>query len=310
MSNVVDFKGESEYPTSSGVFPQESELYFTAVERDLYWRRDVKVYDVNREFSVVPTHKMLLRRLDDSTQIADRMVQLAIVGSGYQLVQNQALFQSIEEQFMRAFDANELADVRVKDSMSYGGRVCLREYQFPNVRCDIGGGVSDIAFRTIVKNGFGGSSIVLYTGAIDFFCTNGMIGGQFDCMYARHTKGLQITDVTDRVRRSIDVFYKQADIWRGWRNQLVSEQQAKEFFEDMFSDRLAIKLYRQFLIDRQIHGHNMWALYSAMTYYASHDEGQFETRNTGVDHSAVTLLKREEQVQRTVASDAWSALAA
>ncbi len=310
MSNVVDLRQrELAEVGQSSPFPQESELYFTAVERDLYWnerspsdadRDAVRVRISHR----VDTHKVLLRAENGSP------VQLAVVGEGYQVVQNKTLFQSIEEQFVRAFASSELEDVRVNDHMSYGGRVCLREYQFPNVRCDIGGGMSDIAFRTIVKNGFGGSSIVLYTGAIDFFCTNGMIGGQFDCMYARHTKGLRINNVTDRVRRSIDVFYKQADIWRGWRDRSITELQAKEFFEAKFSERLAKKLWHQYLIDVHVHGHNMWALYSAMTYYASHDEGQFETRKTGVDHSAVTLLKREEQVQRTVASDAWSALAA
>ncbi len=300
MSNVVVFSGAergSVTPLASP-FPQESKLYFTAVERPLFWQGKRTL------FVDVPTHKMLLRAENGNP------IQLAVVGKGYQVVQNQVLFQTIEEQFMHAFDANELLDVRVWDYMSYGGRVCLREYQFPNVRCNIGGGASQIAFRTIVKNGFGGSSIVLYMGAIDFFCTNGMIGGQFDCVYARHTKGLQISNITDRIRRAIDVFYKQADIWRGWRGKTITELQAMEFFEAKFSERLAKKLWHQYLIDVHVHGPNMWALYSAMTYYASHDEGQFETRKTGVDHSAVTMLKREEQVQRTIASDAWSALAA
>jgi len=282
------------------MFPQESELYFTAVERPLAWQHKDGV-----SHFPVGTHKMLLRA--DAQRIP---IQLAVVGQGYQVVQNQDLFQSIEEQFMRAFSSQELTSVRVNDSMSYGGRVCLREYQFPNVRCDIGGGVSEIAFRTIVKNGFGGSSIVLYTGAIDFFCTNGMISGQYDCMYARHTKGLRISDITDRVRRSIDVFYKQADIWRGWQGKRITYEEVQQFFEDKFSGRLALKLYRQYLIEEQVHGPTVWALYSAMTYYSSHNEGEFVARNTGTDHAAVTMLKREEQVQRTIASNAWSALAA
>ncbi len=305
MSNVVDMRNRGELDSQGGMhpspFPQESELYFTAVERPLQW------LDKNDGARAIDTHKVLVRPLVYGDAVVPQ--QLAVVGEGYNLVQNQDLYQSIEDQFMSMFSSQELEGVRVNDSMSYGGRICLREYQFPNVRCDLGG-VSDIAFRTIVKNGFGGSSIALYTGAIDFFCTNGMIGGQFDCMYARHTKGLRIADVTHRVRRAIDVFYKQADIWRGWHARVITDQQAQDFFEAIYSYRLANKLLRQYFIEQKVHGPNIWALYSAMTYYASHDEGEFVTRKTGTDHSAVTLLKREEQVQHTVASDAWSALAA
>jgi len=235
--------------------------------------------------------------------------QLAVVGMGYQVVQNIDLFRAIEDQFINSFSSDELKDVRANDKMSYDGRVCLREYQFPNVRCESPGS-SDIAFRTIVKNGFGGSSIALYTGAIDFFCTNGMISGKYDCMYARHTKGLRLTDITQRVRRSIKAFYENNATWWKWYGHSITIEEAKAFLLDRYSERLAEKLLRQYRIECHTHGENMWALYSAMTYYATHDEGAFATRNTGVDHSAVTLLKREEQVQSVVASDAWTRLAA
>ncbi len=296
MSNVTELR--STHVELPSPFPQESVLYFTAVERDLYWN------DLKRGmFNAVDTHKCLLRS-DEGTP-----VQLAIVGHGYQVVQNKDLFRHIEDQFIQSFSPEEIEGVRVRDSMSYSGRACLREYQFPNVRCD-SPGVSDIAFRTIVKNGFGGSSIVLYTGAIDFFCTNGMISGKYDCMYARHTKGLRITDITKRVRRSIDVFYSNAATWMQWYGKRITDEEVEAFLNDRYSELLAKKLLRQYRIEVQSHGPNMWALYSTMTYYATHDEGDFTTRKTGVDHSAVTLLKREEVVQAVIASDAWLRLAA
>lgn len=298
MSNVTQLHG-STYVEPSSPFPQDSPLYFTAVERPLKWQHKDGV-----SHFLVDTHKMLLRANDQQFPI-----QLAVVGEGWQMVQNKELFQGVEEQFIEAFSPDELNGVRVRDSMSYAGRMCLREYQFPNVRCD-SPGVSDIAFRTIVKNGFGGSSIALYTGAIDFFCTNGMISGKYDCMYARHTKGLRLTDITQRVRRSIKAFYENNATWWRWYGNSITIEEAKVFLLDRYSERLAEKLLRQYRIETHSHGENMWALYSAMTYYATHDEGDFATRNTGVDHSATTLLKREEQVQSVIASDAWLRLAA
>lgn len=305
MSNIVDFnepkRGTVE--TFALPFPQESELYFQATERDLYWN------DLDRGmFHVVPTHKMLLRRGNGAIG-SDEPIQLAVVGTGYQLVQNKDLFQAIEAQFAEALTPDELSGVRIHDKMSFGGAMCLREYIFPNVRCDAPG-ESDVAFRTIVKNGFGGSSIVLYSGAIDFFCTNGMIGGQYDCIYARHTKGLRIGNVTERVRRSIDVFYKQAAIWHRWYDKKITNDEALAFFNDRFSGRLAKRLFRQYLIESEAHGTTMWALYSTMTYYASHDEGQFLLRDTGKDHGASSMLKREEQVRKVVDSDTFARLAA
>jgi len=297
MSNVTQIYGSTHVELPSP-FPQDSELYFTAVERDMAWAgRAANSWHCNS------THKQLLRAYDGQP------IELAVVGKGWQLVQNQELFQAVEDQFLALFTTDELKGVIVRDMMSYAGRVCMREYIFPNVRCP-SPGVSDIAFRVILKNAFGGSSIALYIGAIDFFCTNGTVSGKLDCMYARHTKGLRIADITRRVRRGIDVFYSNAATWMQWYGRTLDVGEVKAFLEDKYSERLAEKLMRQYRIEVHIHGANMWALYSALTYYATHDEGDFATRKTGVDHSAVTLLKREEVVQSVVASDAWTRLAA
>ncbi len=299
MSNVVPITGETAHPAASP-FPQESELYFTAVERDLCWKHKDGV-----SHFPVPTHKMLLRA--DAQRVP---IPLAVVGKGWGLVQNEALFQSVEAQFQHAFTTDELEGVRVVDSMSYGGRVCLRQYIFPNVRCTQQLGVSDVSFRTILKNAFGYGSLVLYSGAIDMFCTNGMIVGQFDAMYARHTKGLQISNIVERVRRSIDVFYKQADIWAQWYGKKINDSVVEQFLEQMYSDRLAAQLLRQYRIEVHTHGPTVWALYSTLTYYATHNEGAFAVRQTDSDHGAATLLKREEQVRRLTNSETWEALAA
>lgn len=296
MSNVVTLHDEATHVVSP--FPQDSELYFTAVERELHWKAHT-----DAAFHPCTTHKMLLRN-DDGVPRA-----LNVVGVGYQLVQNKSLFMAIEDQFMDAFTPDELVGVKVNDSMAYDGRTCVREYQFPNVRCEAPS-VSDIAFRTIVKNGFGGSSIALFTGAIDFFCTNGMISGKYDCMYMRHTKGLKLTNITRRIRRSIDVFYTNVSMWHEWYGKRIDNDEARGFFADKYSDQLAKRLFRQYLIEAQVHGPNMWALYSALTYYATHDEGDFATRKTDTNHSPVTMLKREEQVQSVVSSDTWLRLVA
>lgn len=306
QSNVVQLhNARCVDPQETPSFPQESELYFEAIECSLShsWN------DSNRD---VKTHKALVRPIHHDIQPHNPQPRLLnVVGIGYKVVQNRELFQAVEAQFMQSFNEQELRDVHVQDKMSYHGAQCMREYIFPNVRCPIEGRrVSEIAFRTIVVNGFGGSSIRVLTGAIDFFCANGMVLGEFDTMYARHTSGLQIGNITSRIKRAVDVFYKQADRWSQWMRKTITYEEAADFYKSQFSERLADKLARQYLIEAQVHGANVWALYSALTYYASHDEGDFAVRKTDNDHTAATLLTRERSVRKATYSEDFQRLAA
>lgn len=298
-SNVVNLFDKERDTRYNALYPNSSELYFYAVERDNYW------HGKDGNFRAIPGEKSIIR----ADKGSDGPFHLATVGQGYKVVQNRSLFNAIAEQFEQALSPEEVEGVKIHDSMSYHGRTCLREYQFPNARITGDTGRSEIAFRTIIVNGFGGSSVKLFSGAIDFFCTNGMIGGQFDAGYHRHTKNLQISHIVEKIRRSVDVFYKQADIWRKWMGKTISKDDAEQFLKEIVSERLAAKLLRQYLIEAESHGFTVWALYSAMTYYATHNEGEFEVRKTDNDHTATTLLKRETDVADWTQTDAFKQLA-
>lgn len=318
MSNVIGFPkagqmndgrvpaAEQQVYDRTPIFPQESSLYFPVYEVPL-------AMCGNKNFHRLDGYKALARADEDGKPIG-----LAVVGENYKVVQNKDLFQAIEHEFEAAIGdfrldgvvPDPLEGVKVYDKMSYNGAICLREYIFPNMRCRIND-KSDIAFRTIVVNGFGGSSVKLYTGAIDFFCTNGMVRGQFDHTVLRHSKNLEIKGIADRVKRSIDVFYKDADMYRAWASKSVRDADAMQFFENIgMSERLREKMMRQFLIEVKSHGPTIWALYSAMTYYATHDEGEFALRKTDNNHAASTLLKREESVKKWIEHEAWQQIAA
>jgi hypothetical protein len=152
----------------------------------------------------------------------------------------------------------------------------------------------------------------LYIGAIDFYCKNGMIIGEHDVYYHRHTSGLKLTDVVKVVRGAIDVFYKQADIWRAWRNRKLTDAEVADFVHNHagFSERRASAIMRQWAYESGVRGDNVWALYSALTYYASHNAGEFALRDTKEDHAAATLTKRELEVRKIIMSDEFKKLAA
>jgi hypothetical protein len=57
------------------------------------------------------------------------------------------------------------------------------------------------------------------------------------------------------------------------------------------------------------HGTNVWAMYSAATFYASHDEGDFAVRDINkTDNAAATLMKREEEIMQWTESSKFQEL--
>lgn len=315
MNNVVDLKEraaamqsnpKTQHVLSSiqAACPNNSAIMFHAEEKDLYWRGGEPG---PKGPSVIesPTHKVLCRKQGNAYN------QLAVVGRGYKIVQNAELFDAINKQFARVLSERDVEGMTVHDTAAYNGRDCIREYRFPSMKCAPIGDVSDVAFRAVVINGFGGSSVQLISGALDYFCTNGMRHGEFDTSYHKHTKGLQIGDVTDRLKFSIELFYKSADIYGKWFKKNITNDQAHDFFKEVAtSERLADKLMHQYLVEKHIRGSNVWALYSAMTYYASHDEGEFKMRDTGTNHQPMTMQKRGRQVNQWIANDAFEQLVA
>lgn len=237
-------------------------------------------------------HKGLVRMLDD------KPVCLNVVRDTYKVVQNDELFNAIHDGLSKTLSRADFASAQIKDRVSYGGAVCFREYIFPDIAV-VSPEDDKIAFRVIVQNGFGTGAIKLYAGAIDFFCTNGLILGEYSSTYAKHTSGVTLGRFTKAVEASVDIFWKNRDMYTKLRQHKVqSDEMVQEWFQEQFSERLGMKLYRQYLIEKASRngGGSLWAVYSAMTHFASHNSGEFGLRNTVNDHEASTMISRENQV--------------
>ena len=128
----------------------------------------------------------------------------------------------------------------------------------------------------------------------------------------KHTSGLTIPSLTEKLRRSIDIFYKQAEQWKHWVGKEISDESAEQCYKAMpnISERRVQQLMRQFQIEIGSHGRTGWALYSAATYYASTDHGDFSIRETESDHKASTLMNREQQVRSRLNTEEFVQIAA
>ena len=280
---------------------EASPILFPVGERKVAWETRANGYQH------IPSHKAIIRL----TPQGNSAIVLAVVGSNYKLVHNRDLFGRVEDTLCKKMQNHELDGVQVKDRVANLGRTCYREYVFPNIKCNVGGGTrSDIAFRLIAQNGYGESALRMHAGAIEFYCSNGMIRGEYESVYRRHTSGLILSGVADAVDKALEVFADSQNVWREWARKPVRNLDAMELFRELArTDRLTEKLNDHYMRERDARGDNLWAVYSTLTYYASHSDGEFAIRDTGMDNAALTMLERELRVPKRLRTDAWKKLA-
>lgn len=279
---------------------KESPIFFDVYERPVYFKgSDEKLYES-------PDHKAIVR------MFAGEPLQIGMVGQNYKVLKMKELCEAVETELSLSLSPQEIEGVQVHDRTSYHGGLCFRQYVFPKIAKAVNER-STVAFRIVIINGYdGSSSFKLYSGAIDFFCSNGMVTGSYDLMVARHTSGLTVPKVLSTVKRTVEVFYKQADIWKKWANKQITLDMATACFASIpnVSEKRVQQLLHLYEIEVPRHGNTVWAMYSAATFYASHDAGEFTIRDTGTDHRAATLLGREKDVMKWQETEQFLQIAA
>jgi hypothetical protein len=66
----------------------------------------------------------------------------------------------------------------------------------------------------------------------------------------------------------------------------------------------------RFAVEAVERGATVWALRSALTFYASHNSPSFAVRNTGQDSAAAVLYGRENEVASLFSGAGWRELLA
>ena len=278
-----------------------SPILFPVGERPVGWQRR------DGSFQKTVTHKAIIRL----NEKGDNAQMLNIVGSSYKIVHNRELFTAVEDAMKTEMLPEHLKDVRVQDRVAGWGKVCYREYIFPSVRCRIPSVRSDIAFRIIAQNGYGGSALRIHAGAIDFYCTNGMIRGDYTSTYKRHTSGLVVAGLSSVITKALMQFTESAVEWERWAKTPVKHAKAMALFEAIAdSAKMKDGLLDQYTRETDARGDSLWSVYSALTYYSSHNDGAFSLRRSVEEQDTTTsiMLKRELNVAKWIQSDEWKAL--
>ena len=225
---------------------------------------------------------------------------LGIVSNRYRVIQNWQLFSAIERVLVDIFGS--LDNVAIVDEWSDNGAVCLRQYiMHDSVKQLDVNDRSRIAFRVIASNSFnGGKSATVLAGAIDFFCTNGMIIGEFDRLVTTHHTGLNIAKLTDFVRNAYDAFGRDFELNKKLLGISCTRKHAVRLLEKL-NDTAKFKDNIGSALDDNIvhHGWNLWSVLSTATWWSSTREASWAVPNgeAASNNAPVRRLERQKEVR-------------
>jgi hypothetical protein len=273
---------------------------FDAVAEPIYMAN----HETGRAMKIGADIGRVIRRTDSGDA-------LGVVGQRYGIAPNRPLFDMICEAAENTLPRHALQDIELKEFASHGGQYTRFELCFPGLGADIrqlSGASTQLKFRVGVANSFNGSgSVRLMAGAYDLVCTNGMVVGECERKAARHTSGYTPAKFSEFIEIEFSKYLERVRVWQSWARAEINPAQAAETLEAAgMSGRRVKAMMEQFQTEAASRGQTIWALYSALTFYSSHNSERFGVRNSSnVDNVAITLDTREREVSRVIDSNAW-----
>ena len=158
----------------------------------------------------------------------------------------------------------------------------------------------------------GSCSNQVHFGAIDTYCTNGQITGEYDTVRKKNTSGFNIDTFIWELKNSKSNFDARQSYLQSMADTPLNVD-GKTLLEKIIkSETLAKKMYELACVEISKRGKNVFALYSAFTNYASYadERNGFALRNTGKDTVAQSMWAREQKVSQWVSSPEFKSLMA
>lgn len=231
---------------------------------------------------------------------------VGIVGNSFNCASHGDFYRQVYDTVTEELSQSELLDAKFKWRTARNGGWSMLDITLPNMvtRIETEQHTTEIGNRIIALHGIDGTcSNQVFFGQIDFFCTNGMIRGEYDKVKRKNTANFSLDGFIYELTRSRRDFYQEAAKMQVWAETKTSGSTVLSLLEDMLSSKeKAEKMYHLYLQEASTRGHNKWALYSAFTNYASYadERNNFKLRNTGNDTQSITMWNREQEVSKWV----------
>ena len=237
-----------------------------------------------------------------------------VVGEKYKVTQMGDFTKATEEMLLEALPNDKFKDMEISDSMSHGSAIRSRKYTFPafSKPIETRKHQTDVALTVALIQSYDGStSNGFVTGLLDFFCTNGMISGDYTKGNKRHTSGFNLSNFILDMDKVVRDFYKDIQRYPVMASTDIRITQAEAVLEALpgMSERLAKVMKDQYLTEVSTRGSNVWALASALTYYSSHNSEEFPVKGSASnDNVAKSLLDRSRRVSTWMNSSPFQSL--
>ena len=243
---------------------------------------------------------------------------LGVVGQSFNCATHSSFFEGVQNVMVDSIP-DAMTDSTVRWSSARNNAWAMMDITLPSVSTTI---VTDkhstkIGQRVIALHGVDGScSNQVFFGAIDFFCTNGMITGDYNKVRRKNTSNFCMNRFIQELNQSSIDFYEQADQLQTWAKTELPVYSTKGWVEFLSkitkSDQKAMKMIH--LVQQEVskRGRNVFALYSAFTNYASYadDRNGFNLRNTGKDTASQSMWARESEVTKWISTPEFKQLVA
>ena len=241
---------------------------------------------------------------------------IGVVGDTFNCASHTEFFEGVHDTVTENLGKAQCEGMNMKWRSARQNAWAMLDMTLPNVTAliETDKHSTTIAQRIIALHGVDGScSNQTFFGAIDFFCTNGMIRGEHDKVRRKNTANFTMDRFIRDLRESTQSFYAQSERLQGWANKPLYIGNVKAMLDTLLkSDRMAEKMLGLYNQEASVRGQNVWALYSAFTNYASYadERNGFNLRNTGKDTGAVSMFQRESKVSQWIESKPFKELIA
>ena len=241
---------------------------------------------------------------------------LGIVGSKFNSVTHREFYDKVCRTMAEQLGDDAMKDVQVRWNTARNGAFAMLDASMPSTKAVI---ITDkqqteISQRVIALHGVDGlCSNQVFFGAIDFFCTNGMIRGEHDKVRRKNTTNFSMDTFIRELENANSDFYSQAEQLQTWASTPLEYNSVRDMLHSLMgSEKKGDKMLGLYGQEIQTRGHNAFALYSAFTNYASYadERNGFKLRDTGNDTNSISMWGREQEVTKWISSKQFKELVA
>ena len=241
---------------------------------------------------------------------------IGIVGSKFNSVTHTEFYDRVWETMGDQLGAEAMEGVQVKWNTARNNAFAMLDATMPSTKALITTDKqqTEISQRVIALHGVDGlCSNQVFFGAIDFFCTNGMIRGEHDKVRRKNTTNFSMDTFIRELENANSDFYSQAEQLQEWARTPLEYNSVRDMLHSLMgSEKKGDKMLGLYGQEIQTRGHNAFALYSAFTNYASYadERNGFKLRDTGNDTNSISMWGREQEVTKWISSKQFKELVA